>query len=401
MNDVATLAVLNNPDLKAARATMHVAAAQAFAAGLLPNPQFNFGIDRPTDGPISRNDPRYPEYTAYGFGLAIDLRALLTHATKREAADASYRQAQEDLLWQEWQTVAEARTLYVAQSIAAERRAFLGPAAEQYALAATRSARALEQANVTLEQVGADQGALATIRTLQGAAERAALQAERGLHALLGIRPDVNVPLQPLTPPVMPDRAQIVAAADRLSQSRPDLRALQEAYRSQEALVHTSVLSQFPNIIVGLTRTRDVSDVHTIGGTLALDLPLFDRGQGDIAVKRATRAQLRAEYEARLDRASADIWQLWNEMQELHAELGDLDQRLPQLRLSVDNSKRVFTAGNLPALNYLALVNAYTIAEGSRFDLLQNLWSDSIAIAAVMGTQVQPIATVRPDSSAR
>src|SRR5271156_1873901 len=37
--DVAILAVLNSPDLAAKRAAAHVAAAQAFSAGLLPDPQ--------------------------------------------------------------------------------------------------------------------------------------------------------------------------------------------------------------------------------------------------------------------------------------------------------------------------------------------------------------------------
>ncbi|HUY83988.1 MAG TPA: hypothetical protein VMU86_05405, partial [Steroidobacteraceae bacterium] len=36
MNEVATLAVLNNPDLNTARAQLGVASAQAFAAGILP-----------------------------------------------------------------------------------------------------------------------------------------------------------------------------------------------------------------------------------------------------------------------------------------------------------------------------------------------------------------------------
>ena len=36
------IAVVNNPDLKAMRGQVGVAEAQAFAAGLLPNPQFSF-----------------------------------------------------------------------------------------------------------------------------------------------------------------------------------------------------------------------------------------------------------------------------------------------------------------------------------------------------------------------
>jgi outer membrane protein TolC len=42
MDEVAMIAVANNPDLKATRGQVGVAEAQAFAAGLLPNPQFSF-----------------------------------------------------------------------------------------------------------------------------------------------------------------------------------------------------------------------------------------------------------------------------------------------------------------------------------------------------------------------
>ncbi|MGH8266943.1 MAG: TolC family protein [Steroidobacteraceae bacterium] len=398
MNGVATLAVLNNPGLKAARARMHVAAAQAFAAGILPDPQVNASADHPTDRVTSTSDPRYPEFNAYGLGLAIDLRALLTHPSLRKSADAAYRQAQAELLWREWQTVAEARTLYVTQSIAAERRAFLTPAAALFASAAASSERALAAGNVTLEQAGADQAMLAGIRTQQGAAERSALQAEQALRALLGLRAEVTVPLAPLAAPVIPERAAVADAAQRLPQVRPDLRALQEGYRSQEARVRVAVLSQFPNIAIGITRARDVSAVHTTGGTVSMTLPLFDRGRGNLAIERATRTQLRAEYQARLDQATADIWQLWNELQEVHLELGNLERQLPRLQESVDNAKRAYAAGNFPAASYLTLVNAYLAAAGSRFDLLQSLWTDSIALATVTGTQLQPAAPVHQDA---
>ncbi len=390
MNAVATLAVLNNPDLKAARAQTRVADAQAFAAGILPEPQFGASNDVPYDRVTSPRDPRYPEYRAYGFTLAIDLRALLTHASKRAAADAAYRQAREEMLWKEWQTVAEARTLYVARAIAAERGAFLAPAADQYALAAARSQRALARHDVALDQSGADEAALALIRAQQGAAVRDALTAEHALHALLGLTPDAELPLRPLGPPEIPDRGDVAAAALRLPALRPDLRALREGYRSEEAQMRIAVLSQFPNVVLGITRARDVSDVHTNGGTISLNLPIFDGARGDIAVQNATREQLRTEYQARLDQASADIWKLWDEIQELRSELDDLDRRLPILQQGVGNSQRGFDAGNFPAASYFISVNALVGAEASRFDLLQHLWSDSIALAAVTGTQGQP-----------
>ncbi|MGH8132215.1 MAG: hypothetical protein ACRETP_03130, partial [Steroidobacteraceae bacterium] len=70
----------------------------------------------------------------------------------------------------------------------------------------------------------------------------------------------------------------------------------------------------------------------------------------------------------------------------------------PRLQESVDNAKRAYAAGNFPAASYLTLVNAYLAAAGSRFDLLQSLWTDSIALATVTGTQLQPAAPVHQDA---
>ncbi|MDE2306483.1 MAG: TolC family protein [Gammaproteobacteria bacterium] len=392
MDEVATLAVLNNPDLNAARASLGVAEAQAFAAGILPNPQLSLSSDRPIDRVNSPSDPRYPEYHQYGIGLAVDLRALLTHHSQYEAASAQLRQAREDLLWQEWQTVAEARLLYTAQVLGRERSASLAPAAKTFATAAARSQTALAEGNLARDQADADQAAAVSIATQAGAAERAAAQAERALRALLGLRDSVQVPLAPLAAPPIPDRASVEAALRSLPARRPDLRALQAGYRSQEEQVRTAVLSQFPNIVLGFNRSRDFSDVHSLGGAVSFDLPLFDRGQGAIAIQRATRAQLRAEYQARLDQASAEVWQIWHEMRELKGELAALDARLPGLGRTLADAKTAYRAGNYPVAAYLALVNAYLGAESSHYDLLQNLWSDSIALATLTGTQIEPAA---------
>ena len=43
-----------------------------------------------------------------------------------------------------------------------------------------------------------------------------------------------------------------------------------------------------------------------------------------------------------------------------------------------------------PAASYLTLVGSYLAAQELHATLTQNLWSDSIALATVLGTQVQP-----------
>jgi hypothetical protein len=44
--------------------------------------------------------------------------------------------------------------------------------------------------------------------------------------------------------------------------------------------------------------------------------------------------------------------------------------------------------GEFASASYLTLVSAYLAARGTRFDLMQNIWTDSIALATLLGTQV-------------
>jgi outer membrane protein TolC len=389
MERVATVAVLNSPTLRTARATFGVAQAQAFAAGLLPDPHFSYNFEHPYDH-VLPPDPRYPEYNAYGLELDIDLLSLLTHSSVRASARGDLRNAQLQLLWQEWQTVAEARTLYVEQSLAGERRDFLAHAQQIYALAAQHSQSAQAAGNATLEQTSADLAVLQDVGNRLGEAERSLLTAQQEMHALLGVDPGVQLPLQTLLPPRLPSRSDVEAGIAVLAQRRPDLLALQAGYGAEEERVRTAVLSQFPNVVIGFTKARDNSNVHSYGGLVNLNLPLFNRGRGPIAIERATREQLRADYQARLDQATGDVWHLWNELQQVQAQLTALEQQQPALQRSVDAAERAYRAAEFPAASYLTLVGSYLAAQELHATLTQSLWSDSIALATVLGTQVQP-----------
>src|SRR3977135_1136749 len=63
ITEVAMLAVVNNPDLNTARAAAGIAHAQAFAAGLLPDPWVGLAADFPNGGQAGT-------VTAYNFGLS-------------------------------------------------------------------------------------------------------------------------------------------------------------------------------------------------------------------------------------------------------------------------------------------------------------------------------------------
>ncbi len=380
MDAVSTVAVLNNPDLRAARLKAGVAEAQAFAAGILPNPELTANLD-PDFGGGS-------EVTGFGVGLAYDIKGLIIQPARAAAANAARDAARLTLLWQEWQTVAQARTLYVQRINAAEKRELFAGLEARYATQADRSGRALQTGDVTFDQAGIDLTALLDARSQLRTVERTASQTDYSLRTLLGVAPQVELPLQPLAQPPIPDRAAIDAALAKVAQMRPDLRALQEGYQSQEQTLRQAVLAQFPSLSLGIGRAVDTTNVHTVGATL--NLPVFDRNQGDIAIQGATRAQLLAEYQARLDQTTGDAWKLWTEMQELNAAIREIEMRVPELQTASENAERAYQAGDLPALTYVTLQSSLLNRQSELSDLKQSLWNDAIALSSVLGTQIQP-----------
>jgi outer membrane protein TolC len=387
MTAVATVAVLNNPDLRTARAKARIAQAQAFAAGILPNPQLTANFD-----PAIGGGSVVP---GYGLGISYDIQALVIQPARLAAANAARDQARLDLLWQEWQTVAQARNLYVQRINASEKRELYAAAETRYATQAERSGRALQVGDVTFDTAGIDLAALLDVRAQLTTAERSASQAEYSLRTLLGVSPLIEVPLQPLALPPIPDRAALEAALARVAQLRPDLRALQFGYQSQEQNLRKAVLTQFPTLSLGVGTANDTTNVHTLSLGATLNLPLFDRNQGDIAVQRATREQLRAEYQARLDQATGDAFRIWTEMQQLGRAIADIESRLPDLQVAADNAERAYLAGDLPALTYVTLQSAVLNRQSEISDLRQSLWSDAIALSSVIGTQIEPDVEVK------
>ncbi|MDN5874905.1 MAG: TolC family protein, partial [Sinobacteraceae bacterium] len=104
--ETAMLAVANNPHLKLLRDDLGIAHAQAFAAGLLPDPQVTWSQDFVTGaGGSSATSP-------FALGISWNVGQLLTYSSRTQAADWNRKKVDLDLLWAAWQTVAQARVLF-------------------------------------------------------------------------------------------------------------------------------------------------------------------------------------------------------------------------------------------------------------------------------------------------
>jgi outer membrane protein TolC len=115
------------------------------------------------------------------------------------------------------------------------------------------------------------------------------------LNRILGLNPSEALSLaDPDVPsawkPPSADELFVTARTRRL-----DLRALEQGYASQEASLHRAVLGQYPRLGITLNRARDTSAVNTFGPAVTLDLPLWNRNRGGIALASADRDRRRVQ----------------------------------------------------------------------------------------------------------
>lgn len=375
MTETAIIAVLRNPDLKAARSKVKVAEAEAFAAGLLPDPQFSGSIDYATTAGYT---------TGYNAGLALDLRAFMTHPVDKRIAADKQKSLNMDILWQEWQTIQKARSLYAQKFFTAQKLALLQNTVSLYAKQAAHSQKALKAGDTTLDQAGSDLVALMDARSELNTQQRASLDTDQQLNTLLGLSPDVSLRFQGLSNPAMPTGDDVYAALALLPQHRPDLIALQAAYASEEETLYKAVLEQFPDITIGPAYAIDTSNVHSVGPAVTINLPIFNGNRGEIAVQKATRAQLRQEYQARLDQAHAEALTLWRQTQLLMRQLNEVSKEIPGLESMAAHAEKAYRSGDLPAQTYIAVKSSLLKKRMEYLDLQQSIWTNRIGLDTLL-----------------
>jgi cobalt-zinc-cadmium efflux system outer membrane protein len=381
--EVATLAVLNNPELKAKRAQVGVARAQVFAAGLLPDPQFNTGFDRPTGNTSGL-------VTAWALGLSYEIIPLITQSARVDAQTGAQRKVRLDILWQEWQVIQQARSLAVDVSLEQQRLALLNEMLSLYRERYDHSTVALATGDITLGVNGTDLTALLDTLSQINQLEQTINQTRHDLNLLLGLQPGVNVAITSLPAYESLSPETLRSYLGNLAQRRPDLLALQAGYASQEAQVRAVILAQFPSLGISVNRARDTSDVKTVGLGVTLSLPLLSGNRGNIAIERATRDQLREEYRARLAQTATDIDRLRNLQDIIQRQKSRLEVYLPQLRLLVERASKAYTRGDIDALTFLNMESTWVNKRLEQLNLLQSGWENRIALEALLAMPSYP-----------
>jgi outer membrane protein, heavy metal efflux system len=189
----------------------------------------------------------------------------------------------------------------------------------------------------------------ATVLSLEQERDRQRLELKRAV----GVLPEVELPIEQgvalSTQVSLPPEGQLLAD---LESRRLDLVGLRQGYQSQEETVRAAVLAQFPKVVLGFSHASDTTNVHTTGFGITIDLPLFDRNQGNIAAERATRQKLFDEYVARVFEAHSDIATALSDIRSLNHEIEVAEAALPVLQRLVDIAKTASDQGAADVLGY-------------------------------------------------
>lgn len=383
IDETAMLAVVNNPDLKLTRDDLGIARAQAFSAGLLPDPQLAVDSDYPGLQGATR---------AFNYGLSIDVVALLTRSANMQSANAALAKIDLGLLWQEWQVVAQAKQLFLRAHLS---DVVLPMLQRQYTLNRSRyeaMAAAAKDGNLSRDAISAAMVSYDDAWKAYNEAQRAQEQTHHDLNLLLGLAPDVA--LQLVTPGVdsllpTPDlAARVTEALDDLPRRRPDLIALQAGYASQEQRYRAAIMSQFPTLTVGFNRARDTSNIYATGFQISLSLPIFNRNRGNIAIENTTRQKLRDDYQIRFNQAVADVTHLQRDIDILSQQLRAAQTLLPDAKTDAMHAQAAYAEHNIT-------LNAYTDAETAALTksiaivtLREALGEQCVALQALLGSTI-------------
>jgi outer membrane protein TolC len=375
--DVAVLAVENNPDLKAVRTQRGVARAQVLQAGILPNPSISASYLFLLSGPATVD--------SWTVGATQDIQKTITMTSRLRTAQAAALQVDASMLWEEWQLIGKARLL-VFDIIEGDK--LLKVVTDYRNLLqdrVNRSRRALSEGNATLATVAPDLRDLSDVRKIFDDLTRDQQTRRHDLNALLELDPEVHIPLRTDLQVLQVDSKAVMAALADLADRRPDLIALQLGYRSQDEKFRGAIIGQFPALTFGPSYSRDTSDVRSFGPNLTMDLPIFDRNQGNVAIEKATREQLRAEFDARLSEARSAVLAALATQRLIARQLEEERAELPVLQGFANQAESAMNAGNIDERAFVDLVTANYTKKQDVISLEQLLLEQQVQIATLIG----------------
>lgn len=395
------IALLNNRSLQAQFEEIGVSQAELAQASRLKNPVITANWRPPLNGPGMVNSD---------YGLTQNFLDLLTLPARRKIAARNLEIAQQHLAHDILLFSEEVQTAFYmlqARQQFALRLALIVEVNEAAADVAQRQFNAgnINQLDLHSQQLAFTQSRLDLART------RATARTERErVNRLLGlwgeqtvwqITPDVPaLPLDELSL----DDVEAVAVTRRLDLAAARGEVVAVAY----ALNLKRNTRYFPGVDLGVSSERDLDGTWVLGPSIALEIPLFDQGQPEIANLTARYRQARRHFEAlavniRSEvRESRDALIATREMAEYHQRF-----LLPQNRQLLGETLLQYNAMQMGNYDLLLAKQREQQAEQAAIEARRDYWIARTHLQIALGggftpatTSVEPSAGQTPSPSA-
>tara|TARA_R110002072_G_scaffold28296_7_gene91077 strand:- start:9496 stop:10854 length:1359 start_codon:yes stop_codon:yes gene_type:complete len=364
-SEAVALALTLNPRLHARRLATGEAEARLIAAGQWPNPKIGVSWLPGVDGA--------PGVTMGGQWLTEVLRVWERFALQ-DAAEAGSKEAEAAVLAAEWQLVGEVRAAYLEVLVAVQEHRLLSEQAtlQGQALDLLQRRKAIGEGtalDATLAELGVYEASRDLLRT-----ESRVLRARRRLNELLGLPPQLEVPLSEEGAPFQVTVFEGIDEAEverRLLKGRFELRARALAYLRGEHQLRLAIYRQYPRLSIGVAFDREPGGDYYVGPGFMIELPLFSQNEGPIAAKEVQRERLRAEFRYVLHGLRAEAHEALSDLRRAKREV-DLNRE--HLLPALERATSLLAKGlQLKELNSLDWLTAQRRAFGIRREYLSSL----------------------------
>lgn len=393
-DQVGLLAVLNDPELASQRAKIDAANADVLTEKILPNPSVSLSYASLVSAP-----PGAAIADAMTASISQDILSIITYGPRVAAAESRFKQVGADAIWDEWQVAQKARMDAIALN------------AEDHEIALRRHDLALLTSEINEVQKATQAGnldlttsapLLANLATAQR--DLAAVQLQevkdwQDLDSLLGLRPTARFVISEPEDVKLPDSIDPLIAS--VPTRRPDLVALKLGYDAAEEDVRVAILSQFPPFALGAAGGSDTSEVVSVGPQVTFDLPIFNRNQAKIASTHATRSQLHAEYQSRLDDAEGTARSLLIQARTAEANLVEARKARDSAKSILDAAEKAYHQGNIDQRALSDFQSTALDREVDVIDYERQLQENALGLSVELGVGFPPTLITRPDQETR
>jgi outer membrane protein TolC len=375
----------DNPALKAAKLDAVIATAQMQQAAALPDPSLNLTRDTPLNG--------VGLISAMNQAIGMDLSALLARGARLDAAKAAQIQQALDYSWLGLTTQIKAGEGYVQLVANAAQTQVLTRELTDLNTRLRQSQSALAKGFITQDRVLADVVRAADLARQIDQLHLQATQNQQALNALMGLAPDAAWQPKGWPDVAEPSAREQASALAHLATQRADLLALRAGILRADAHYRAAILQQFPGLTLGVSHANDTSNVQTAGLSLGITLPIFGSAQANVAVAQATRAQLVATFQARINQAASDVALAQSQLAAYQARLHQIEARLPALAQTAANAQTALDAGYFSAGSYLAVRATLTAEQLNAIQTRQAIVQAQLALRGVLGLLDLPAPT--------